>query len=182
MRKTKRNNRVSRLYVLALVAAFATSMGASYFLLKGKFVFDTSFITEIASRQAKTAAKTRGPEAPRLYESAGRNDAESARTASLAATEDIIKKYLKPYGVRLLDLYVDRDGVVYIDLGDELKKNFRGDASEELGLIAGLYRSVGPAIPGFTALKILMEGHEADTLGGHIDISKPIGKEIAEDI
>ena len=101
---------------------------------------------------------------------------------NLAAAEDITKKYLEDFDTELLDLYIDRNNIVYVDMGNELKKNFRGGVSDELNIIAGLYKGIEQAVPELKALKILIEGHEAETLGGHINISEPIGKEIEENI
>ncbi|MBI5055155.1 MAG: hypothetical protein HZB61_00870 [Nitrospirae bacterium] len=166
-----------------LIIAFVISTGASYFFLKGKFTFDTSFVNELASRQAKTENKEQKEETRRLYDfKATTEGTETGKDAALASAEDAIKRYLKTYRASLQDLYMDKDGIVYIDLGNELKKDFKGDASEELNIIAGLYKCIEPVVPGLTAIKILIEGHEAETLGGHLDISKPIGKEIAENI
>jgi len=187
MRKTKRNNKMSGGFIFVLIAVFAVSMVVSYFYLKGKFEFDSSFIEEISSRQAKTGHKEQKEDTRRLYESnetaaQSGDDTGAGKNPSLAAAEESIRKYLKTYEVRLLDLYMDKNGVIYVDMGNELKKNFKGDASEELNIIAGLYKSIEPAVPGVTALKILIEGHETQTIGGHIDISRPVGKEIAENI
>jgi hypothetical protein len=187
MKKTMRNKKASGVFILVLIAVFTVSMAMSYFYLKGKFEFDSSFIEEILSRQAITERKEQKEDTRRLYESKetaaqSDNDSWAVKNSSLAAAEDSIRKYLKTYEARLLDLYMDKDGVVYVDMGNELKKNFKGDASEELNIIAGLYRNIEPEVPGFTALKILIEGHETETIGGHIDISKPVGKEIAENI
>jgi len=187
MKRTKLNNKTSGVFIFVLIAVFVVSTGISYFYLKGKFAFDSAFIEEITSRQDIKEHKEQKEDLRRLYESketASQNGDETAavENLSLAAAEDIIRKYVKAYEVRLLDIYMDKDGVIYVDLGDELKKNFKGDASEELNIIAGLYKGIEQAVPGFTALKILIEGHESETLGGHIDISKPIGKEIAENI
>ncbi len=77
---------------------------------------------------------------------------------------------------------MDKEGIIYIDLSNGLRKNFKGDAYEEFSIIAGLYKSIKTTIPDFTALKILIEGREAESFGGHIDISKPIGGEIAGSI
>ncbi len=77
---------------------------------------------------------------------------------------------------------MDKEGVIYIDLSDEIKKNFNGDALEELRIVVGLYKGIRSTILDFTALKILIEGKEVESFGGHIDISKPIGEEIAENI
>jgi hypothetical protein len=187
MKKKMRHNKPNRFFPLTLIAAFAVSMGISYFYLKGTFEFDSSFIDELTARQTKTEPKEQKENVLRLYEpkdiiSESSDDTNPQKDASLAAAEDIIRKYLKAFDTKLLDLYMDKENIVYVDLGNELKKNFRGGASEELNIIAGLYKGIEQAVPGFKALKILIEGHEAETLGGHIDISEPIGKEIAENI
>jgi hypothetical protein len=49
-------------------------------------------------------------------------------------------------------------------------------------VIARLYKGIKFKVPGFTALKILINGKETESFGGHIDISRPIGEEIAESI
>jgi hypothetical protein len=187
MKKNKRFNNTTLFFLLILIAAFAVSMGASYFYFKGKFEFDSSFLEEIESRQAKTERKEQKDNGLRLYEpgdiaSESSDDADLQNVVDLAAAEDITRKYLKEFDTKLLDLYMDKDDVVYVDLGNELKKNFRGGVSDELNIIAGLYKGIEQAVPELKALKILIEGHEAETLGGHIDISEPIGKEIAENV
>lgn len=184
MRKEKRIKKNSTAYIFVLIAIFAISMAASYFLLKGKFTFESSFINEIESRQANSTQKEQIKETPRLYERSGTNSSDSEGTGNdvISSLENAVREYLKPYKVRLLDLYMDREGIVYIDFDSELKKNYKGDASDEISFFAGLYKSIAPLVPGFSALKILIDGHEAETIGGHIDISKLLGKEIAENL
>jgi len=172
----KRNRTGNSTFIFALIVTFAVSLGASYFFMKGKFIFDSAFIDEIESRPADSARKEQKKETSRLYPH------QETVSSPLPSAEDAVRKYFRDRKVRLLDLYMDNGGVVYVDVGDELKKNFRGDASEELRIFAGLYRSIEAVVPGFTAVKVLMEGPETETIGGHIDLSKPLGKEIAEDI
>ena len=185
--KRRPEKRGRGLFLFFLVIAFAASTGASYFYLKERFVFESSFIADIEARQDLAAKQGREKGSLRLYGDSGRkqDDQDSAvlrKDTLLVVAEDIIRKYVKPYSVRLLDLYMDKEGVIYIDFGGELIKNFKGDALEELRIIAGLYRGIKSTVPGFTALKILIEGRETESFGGHIDISKPIGGEIAEAI
>jgi hypothetical protein len=183
MSKKKLNNKGNRAFIIMLIMTFAVSTATSYFYLKGKFSFDSSFMAELESRQASSAHKEEKKDTPRLYKHRVVSaDGEGIMDDMIASTEDIVRKYLRTYNVSLLDLYMDGKGVVYIDLGDELKKNFKGDAFEELSIFAEMYKRVETVVPGLTALKILVEGHEAETIGGHIDISKPLGKEIADNI
>ncbi len=192
MKKSKRNRIKHKKkrrwrYLFFLIVSFVISINISYFYLKEKFVFESSFIEDIESRHVKATQKEQEESSFRLYKSnehapAVRSGTVLRKDTLLVVTEDIIKKQVKPYGVRLLDLYMDKEGVIYIDLSDEIKKNFNGDALEELRIVVGLYKGIRSTILDFTALKILIEGKEVESFGGHIDISKPIGEEIAENI
>lgn len=192
MKNSKRNNNKNKrkrvwLYPLVLVAVFTISTGVSYFYFKDEFMFKSSFIADIESRLAKSLEKEDEKASFRLYESGEvgssiTNGMVFRKDTLLVMAEDIIRNHVEPYDVRLMDLYVDKEGVVYIDFGSEIKKNFKGDALEELKIIYGLFNGMKSTFPGFTALKILIEGREDESFGGHIDISKPIGEEIAESI
>jgi hypothetical protein len=92
----------------------------------------------------------------------------------------VIRKYLKTFGTNLLDLYIDKRGIIYVDIGKEIRKNFMGDAYEEYRIITGLCRSIRSSIPDFMALKILIDGEETESLGGHIDISRPMRGDITD--
>lgn len=174
-------------YLIVLIVTYGLSTGVSYMYLKKMFAFESSFIADIESRQAKAARNKQKKSSMRLYGTIKQgldvhDNAISRRNDLIVVAEDMIRKTVKPYGVRLLDLYMDKEGIMYIDFGDELLKNFRGDAFEELNIIAGLYKGLKSSIPGFTALKIIIEGREVESFGSHIDISKPIGAEVAKDI
>ena len=192
MKRSKRNRKSDRktgrgIFLLVLLISFSASVGAGFFYFKEKVAFESSFIADIESRHALAERIKQKKTDMRLYD-AGKHisEAESDRVfrkdTMLVVAEDLIRKQVKPYRVRLLDLYMDREGIVYIDFGDELRKNFHGDVLEELNILGGLFRKIKSAVPGFKALKILIEGRETESFGGHVDILKPIGEEIAEKI
>ena len=192
MKRSKRNRKADTktgrgIFLLVLLISFAASAGAGFIYFKEKFAFESSFIADIESRQALAERMKKKRMDTRLYAAdKHKPEAESdwvfRKDTMLIVAEDIIRKQVKPYRVRLLDLYMDREGIVYIDFGDELRKNFHGDVLEELNILGGLFRKIKSAIPGFKALKIIIEGRETESFGGHVDISKPIGEEIAEKI
>lgn len=164
-----------------MIAVLFITAGASFIYFKPRFSFESSFISDITSGNRGTAEETEETDPGDLYKggySASSED-EGREDSVLVIAEDVIREYIKPYNIQLLDLYMDSTGVIYIDISDELRKNFRGDVLEELDIVAGLYSRIKEAVPGFTALKILIQGREADSFGGHIDISKPIGEDIA---
>lgn len=183
-KKDKKNNNRRWPIVMAVLSVYLLSAGASYIFLKDKFAFESTFITEIEARQALSEHKQKPEQTGRLYETSESVPAVKSGTVPrmdrmLVIAEDTIRKLVDEYDVKLLDLYLDRDGVIYMDFSDELKKNYDMDISQELNFLAGLFNGVRASVPGLIAMKILIEGTEADSLGGHIDISKPIGEEIA---
>jgi len=188
MKKTtkvkKKENRKRWPFVTGLLIAYTLSAGASYIFLKDKFAFESTFITEIEARQALSEHKKRPEQTGRLYETGGSVPAVKSgivprKGRMLVIAEDTIRKLVAEYDVKLLDLYLDRDGMIYMDFSDELKKNYHMDISQELNFLAGLFNGIRSSVPGLKAMKILIEGKEIGSLGGHIDISKPIGEEIA---
>jgi hypothetical protein len=188
MKKTKKGKNMTKNrrwpIVMVLLSVYLLSAGASYLFLKDKFTFESTFITEIEARQALNENKKKIEQTGRLYESSGSVPAVKSGTVTrkdrmLVIAEDTIRKLVEDFNVKLLDLYLDTDGVIYIDFSDELKKNYHMDISQELNFLTGLFNGVRSNNPGLTAMKILIEGKEIDSLGGHIDISKPIGEEIA---
>ena len=185
--KKAQNRESSWLFIITLIISFSISMGASYFYFKDKFSFESSFIAEIESRKANAIDKDRGNDIQRLYETRGSDQLIQGsmifrKDTLLVTAEDFIRQHLSSYSATLLDLYLDQEGIIYIDFGSEIKKNFRGDAYGEMNVLAGLFKGMKNIVPGLSAIKILIEGKEAETFGGHIDISKPLGEEIAYSI
>ncbi|UCH79722.1 MAG: hypothetical protein JSW20_08155 [Nitrospiraceae bacterium] len=185
MKKGKKKTGARLWYsAIILLLAYALSAGASYFFLKDKFAFESTFITEIEARQALHEHKKKLRKTGRLYKTREsiplvKSGTMSRKDRMLVLAEDTIKKMVEENDVKLLDLYLDRNGVIYMDFSDELKKNYDMDIAQELTFLAALFNGIRSSVPGLTAMKILIEGREVDSLGGHIDISIPIGEEIA---
>lgn len=185
MKKTQRRIKKTKGYYLVVpILIFIISTIAGYLYLKPKFAFKSPFIESIeAQRQLESEIHTGDKkDSLRLYNSPTteqpENNMEAEKETLLVTAEDVIKRYIQPYGVRLLDLYMDKNGTIYADFSNEMRRKFNGDVSEEYQIIAGLYKTIKTNIPDFNSLKILIEGKEVDSFGGHIDISQPIGEAI----
>jgi hypothetical protein len=106
------------------------------------------------------------------------------RTAQLAIAEAVVEEYLKgpagiavsniPKDARLLGLYKDADRILYVDLSDEFRRNFQGDALIEFLLLKGLYESLISNTSDIQDVKVLIEGKEIETLGGHLYLLYPL--------
>lgn len=106
------------------------------------------------------------------------------RTKQLAMAGAVIEEYFKgpgngkssgiPLNVKLLGLYKDSSQMLYVDLSDELRRNFQGDALTEYLILKGLYESLMSNLQDVQDIKILIEGREAETLGGHLYLKYPL--------
>lgn len=106
------------------------------------------------------------------------------RMGSTAMAEATVDEYLKgsavatipymPRGARLLGVYKGTDGILYIDLSDEFRRNFQGGAFAEFLLLKGLYESLVSNVQDIQDAKVLIEGKEIETLGGHLSLLQPL--------
>jgi hypothetical protein len=93
----------------------------------------------------------------------------------VAMADIVIEEYLKglkegPKDTKLLGVYRDRSGVLYIDLSDEFRRNFSGDAMQEYYLLKSLFDTVVTNVAGTEDVRLLIEGKEIESIGGHFSI------------
>jgi hypothetical protein len=106
------------------------------------------------------------------------------RTGWMAIGTATIEEYFKgpsdqtstsiPKDVKLNGLYKGADKILYVDLSDGLRRNFRGDALGEFLLLKGLYESVISNVEDVRDVKVLIDGRETETLGGHFYLLYPL--------
>jgi len=114
------------------------------------------------------------------------------RTAQLAIAEAAVEEFLKgpaggvisaiPSDAILLGLYKDTDQILYVNLSDEFRRNFQGDAYTEFFLLKGLYESIISNVPDIQDVKVLIEGQEIETLGGHLYLLYPLKDIVSSEI
>lgn len=97
----------------------------------------------------------------------------------LRGPSDTAKSAVPP-GTKLLGVYQGSDGILYIDLSDEFRRNFQGDALHEFLLLKGLYDSVISNVIGVDDVKIIVEGKEIESIGGHFYALYPLKNMLAE--
>ncbi len=110
----------------------------------------------------------------------------SRLSAARATVEEFLKgpsgdiKSYVPGDAELLNIYDGSDGILYVDLSEAFVRNFQGDAFVEFLLLRGLYESILTNVYGVADVKVLIAGREAETLGGHISILKPLGESVSQ--
>jgi spore germination protein GerM len=75
-----------------------------------------------------------------------------------------------PSSTRLLAVYV-HDKIAYLDFSPEIADDFTGGTAGEHMLIASIVQTACGNFRGIEGVRILVEGEEVDTIGGHLFIS-----------
>ena len=106
------------------------------------------------------------------------------RISNTGIAEAVVEEFFKqtvaegvssiPQNVKLLGLFKDEGQMLYVDLSDEVRRNFQGDALSEYLLLKGIYESLVSNVQDFQDVKILVEGKEIETLGGHFYLNDPL--------
>ncbi len=78
-----------------------------------------------------------------------------------------------PVGTELSAIYIGPANVCYVDLSATVKKNHPGGSNSELLTIYSLVNSLILNVAEIERVKILIDGNEAPTLAGHINLQFP---------
>ncbi len=78
-----------------------------------------------------------------------------------------------PAGTELSAIYIDPDNVCYVDLSESVTKKHPGGTNSELLTIYSVVNSLILNVSEIKQVKILIEGNEAPTLAGHINLQFP---------
>jgi len=84
-----------------------------------------------------------------------------------------------PAGTTLRALYLTQKGEAYVDLSREAAAAHTGGTQDELLTIYSIVNVLTENLPAVTSVQILVDGKEVDTLAGHVDLRKPLEKNLA---
>ena len=79
-----------------------------------------------------------------------------------------------PPGTRLLNIYVTERGDAFVDLSEEVTLGHSGGSLEELFTVYAIVNALTTSLPAISAVQILINNHEVDTLVGHVDLQRPL--------
>lgn len=79
-----------------------------------------------------------------------------------------------PRGVRVRQVYVLDDGTAYADFSRELTDLAPGGTAAELMTVYAIVNSLALNVGEIRRVGILVDGHEIETLGGHLDLRRPL--------
>ncbi len=78
-----------------------------------------------------------------------------------------------PVGTELSAIYIDPDNVCYVDFSASINKKHPGGTNSELLTIYSVVNSLILNVSEISRVKILIDGNEAPTLAGHINLQFP---------
>jgi sporulation and spore germination protein len=83
-----------------------------------------------------------------------------------------------PRGTRLRALYMGDRGDAFVDLSGEVRTAHTGGALDEIFTTYAIVNALTVNLPAITRVQILVDGKEVDTLAGHVDLRRPLQKNL----
>ena len=84
-----------------------------------------------------------------------------------------------PEGTTLRAFYVTDRGDAFVDLSPEASSRHPGGSSTELLTVYAIVNAVTGNLPTIQRVQILIDGREADTLAGHVDLRRPLQQDLS---
>lgn len=84
-----------------------------------------------------------------------------------------------PPGTTLRAFYATERGDAFVDLSPEVSTQHAGGSSTELLTVYAIVNAVTANLPAIRRVQILIDGREADTLAGHVDLRRPLERDVS---
>jgi hypothetical protein len=126
---------------------------------------------------AEDGAKLAGTEREVAYGEGTALQAREIVNAQIApAAEPLVSAI--PAGTALRALFVTPQGEAYVDLSGDVWRAHPGGSLNELLTIYTIVDALTVNLPAVSSVQILVDGKEVDTLSGHVDLRRPLGKNL----
>jgi spore germination protein GerM len=83
-----------------------------------------------------------------------------------------------PAETKVRDVFVTERGDAFVDLSAELSTKHPGGSLDEILTVYTIVNALTVNLPAITRVQILIDGKEADTLAGHVDLRHPLAKSL----
>jgi hypothetical protein len=83
-----------------------------------------------------------------------------------------------PRGTTLKAFYLSPQGVAFVDLSDEASRAHPGGSLDEIFTVYSIVNTLTENLPAIAAVQLLVDGHQVDTLAGHVDVRRPLMKDL----
>lgn len=82
-----------------------------------------------------------------------------------------------PPGTTVRAFYVTAQGDAFVDLSADVSSKHPGGSTTELLTVYTIVNAVTANLPAVRRVQILIDGKEADTLAGHVDLRRPLERD-----
>jgi hypothetical protein len=110
----------------------------------------------------------------------GEGAAEQAREIVTAQIAPVVEPLVSavPPGTVLRAVFLTQDGEAYVDLSREVLTAHPGGTQNELLTVYTIVNALTSNLPAVTAVQLLVDGKEVDTLSGHLDLRQPLARNL----
>jgi hypothetical protein len=110
----------------------------------------------------------------------GESALEQGRQLALALldTPEAPRVSAIPRGTTLRGFYLSSQGIAFVDLSPDVSRAHPGGALEETFTVYSIVNTLTDNLPAIAAVQLLVDGHQVDTLAGHVDTRRPLAKDL----
>ncbi len=84
-----------------------------------------------------------------------------------------------PPGTTLRALFITAKGDAYVDLSREISTAHPGGTVNELLTVYTIVNALTANLPAVSGVQLLVDGKEVDTLAGHVDLRRPLARNLS---
>ena len=106
---------------------------------------------------------------------------EQAREIVAAQIAPVVEPLVSaiPPGTTLRAVFITNTGDAYVDLSADARTAHPGGTVNELLTVYTIVNALTVNLPAVTGVQLLVDGKEVDTLAGHVDLRRPLAKNLA---
>jgi spore germination protein GerM len=111
----------------------------------------------------------------------GEGAVEQAREIIAAQIAPVVEPLVSavPPGTALRAVFITEAGDAYVDLSADVASAHPGGTLNELLTIYTIVNALTANLPAVTAVQVLVDGKEVETLSGHVDLRRPLAKNLS---
>jgi len=84
-----------------------------------------------------------------------------------------------PAGTTLKAFYVTSSGDAFVDLSSDITAKHPGGTHAELLTVYAIVNTITTNLQGVQRVQLLVDGHEADSVAGHVGVRRPLERDLA---
>ena len=132
-----------------------------------------------SSPESETAPEQIGPSVVDVaYAESASDQAREIVAAQIAPVAEPLLSAV-PHGTQLRALFITDAGEAFVDLSRDVVTAHPGGSANELLTVYTLVNALTANLPAITAVQLLVDGKEVDTLAGHVDLKRPLVKNLS---